>query len=360
MSLSILDFAWRLFLVAGISSSVMFAVFLIVRPWLLRSGRVFSSAAKLTALSVMALIFTSALLVLFFDQEWSARCFGLFAQEHETWGITRWVGMGWFAVAGGLLFRDVRRHQAFVKNVFKNSKLAEYELVRASGRTLSLQIRVTEQHVTPFCVGLFNPSIVIPSELFKQESKALDIIVHEYAHRLHRDGVWSALVLLVQRLCWFNPLVFVFARSYRLAIELAADQRAVKSFGLDPRHYAETLISVLQSHLGPLTSPLAVSSVLDFKQLEVRFRHLQTLESTDHAPWKLKMSLAVLFLGTGLGWQQALASMNLKGRSSNPGYCAQAQHERKIETWLLIESANLAPNKCESTLQIGSLMKRCE
>ena len=360
MSLSIMDFAWRLFLVTGISSTVMFVVFLLVRPWLSRSGKVFSTAAKLTAMSVLALMTTSAVLILFFDQEWSARCFGLFAQEHQTWGITRWVGMVWLAVAGTLLFRDARKHRSFVKAVLKSSQPADYELVRASGRTLTIPVRVTEQNITPFCVGLFNPVIVIPSPLFCQESRALDIIVHEHAHRLHRDGLWSALVLLVQRLCWFNPLALAFAHSYRLAIELAADQKAVKAFGLNPRHYAETLLSVLQSHQGPLDSPLAVLSVLDFKQLEARFKHLQTLETPDRAPWKLRFSLAVLFLGAGLGWQQALASMNLKGRSVNPGYCAQARHERKIETWLLLESGIQSPNKCESSTLSGSSTKRCE
>jgi beta-lactamase regulating signal transducer with metallopeptidase domain len=360
MSLSIMDFSWRLFLVTAIFSSVMFTVFLLVRPWLLRSGKVFSAAAKLTGMSVLALISTSALLILFFDQEWSARCFGLFAQEHQTWGITRWVGMAWLTVAVTLLFRDVRKHRTFVEAVLQSSKAADYELVRASGRTLTIPVRVTEQNVTPFCVGLLNPAIVIPIELFRQESRALDIIVHEHAHRLHGDGLWSAHILLVQRLCWFNPLVFAFARSYRLAIELAADQKAVTAFGLNPRHYAETLLSVLESHQGPLGSPLAVLSVLDFKQLEARFKHLQTLETPDRAPWKLRFSIAVLFLGTGLGWQQALASMNLKDHSPSPGYCAQARYERKIETWLLLESGIQSPNKCESSLSNGSSTKRCE
>lgn len=363
--ISALDFVWRLLVIAGVSSTLIFGAFVLVRAVLQRSAFVFAVSAKTASVAFLSLLLFSALLMLGFDREWAERCFGLFTQSHESWGFTRWMALLWVTVAGLLISHDLFRHLRFMHSLPSKTRPWTYSLQSPGLPPQDIRLRVHDQNVAPFCVGLWPAQVVISSITLLDERVAAHAVAHEEAHRRHGDGFWNLAALITWRLAWFQPFAWSYHRSYRLAIELAADRRAVKEFGLDAGAYARTLLSFLElSSAGAVSSRLASMSVLDFDQLKVRFKHLRELEQTPVRPWTLRLALVLLVLSGGLGWQQALASMNLSTNLSpgiqDVGLCAQVRVERKIEDWLLIETSGKSLNSCEPASAANSLHGRCE
>lgn len=359
--ISALDFVWRLLVIAAVSSTLIFGAFVLVRAVLQKNAFIFSVSAKAAAAVFLSLLAVSALLMLGFDREWAERCFGLFAQGHDSWGFTRGMALLWIAVAGLWISHDLFRHLRFMRLLQAQTRPETYSVQKPGRPPQDIRLRVHDEALAPFCVGLWPAQVVISSVTLRDGDMAPSAVAHEESHRQHGDGFWNLAALLTLRLAWFQPFVWSYHRSYRLAIELAADRRAVEQFGLDAGAYARTLLSFLESSpAGAVPSRLASMSVLDFDQLEVRFKHLREFEQTPARPWTLRLALVLLVLSGGVGWQQALASMNLSPGIQDVGLCAQVRVERKIEDWLLIETAGKSLNSCEPATAASSPNGRCE
>jgi bla regulator protein BlaR1 len=109
----------------------------------------------------------------------------------------------------------------------------------------------------PAVVGL-RPKVVLPADFeqrFSPEQQAL-VIAHERVHAQRGDVLWNALFALLGALQWFNPLLRVAYRRFRLDQELACDARVL---GLHPharRVYADALLgSPNDSPAAPLACP---------------------------------------------------------------------------------------------------------
>jgi beta-lactamase regulating signal transducer with metallopeptidase domain len=96
----------------------------------------------------------------------------------------------------------------------------------------------------PAVVGVINARLVTPAdfaERFTVEERRL-IRAHERAHIDRRDPRANALVVLIQCLGWFNPILHLAARALRLDQELACDAAVVAQAPRSRRRYAETLL----------------------------------------------------------------------------------------------------------------------
>ena len=80
---------------------------------------------------------------------------------------------------------------------------------------------------TPFILGIIKPKIYLPSAM--DPADAAYVLAHERAHLKRKDHWWKPLGFLLLAVHWFNPLIWV---SYILLcrdIELACDERVVKT-----------------------------------------------------------------------------------------------------------------------------------
>lgn len=127
---------------------------------------------------------------------------------------------------------------------------------------------------TPFILGIIAPRICLPSGL--DPSRMEYVIAHERAHLKRRDHWWKIAGFLILSVYWFHPLCWV---SYILLcrdIELACDEKVVRSLGQESRKaYAEALLSCSVRQSGVGACPLAfgevgvkerVKNVLDYKK----------------------------------------------------------------------------------------------
>ncbi|MBQ3076837.1 MAG: M56 family metallopeptidase, partial [Clostridia bacterium] len=127
---------------------------------------------------------------------------------------------------------------------------------------------------TPFVFGLFRPRIYLP---FALEAEVIGpVLAHERAHLRRLDHWWKALGFALAAVHWFNPLIWLGYHLLCRDIELACDERVVRT--LDSGERADYSAALLACSVGGRRSvgcPLAfgevgvserVRSVLDYRR----------------------------------------------------------------------------------------------
>ncbi|MCR4840240.1 MAG: peptidoglycan DD-metalloendopeptidase family protein [Lachnospiraceae bacterium] len=94
-----------------------------------------------------------------------------------------------------------------------------------------------------FVLGIVRPRIYIPAGLTNDE--AYIILSHERAHIKRLDHLLKPAAYLIAGMHWFNPLVWVFYYFLSEDIELACDEKAIKTIGYDKKKlYSVTLLNM--------------------------------------------------------------------------------------------------------------------
>lgn len=113
--------------------------------------------------------------------------------------------------------------------------------------------RVYAAAVGPCVSGLLRPAILLPAdfrERFDRRERRL-VLAHEIAHLRSGDLFANALAALLRAVFWFNPLLYVAQRRFRLDQELACDARVLARFPEARRRYAGAM---LKAQLGGAAS----------------------------------------------------------------------------------------------------------
>ena len=83
---------------------------------------------------------------------------------------------------------------------------------------------------TPMLFGFAAPRILLPNDFERQFTTIQQsmILEHEYVHYQHRDHLWNLLALALALTFWFNPLVWIALRAFRINQELACDATVLR------------------------------------------------------------------------------------------------------------------------------------
>jgi len=110
---------------------------------------------------------------------------------------------------------------------------------------------------TPMLFGLFAPRILLPASftrLFCPLQQQL-VLEHENTHRRHGDHIWNALALVILTVFWFNPLVWLALRSFRINQELACDNQVLRQKSPQEKLlYAKALVACAEQNSSYLTT----------------------------------------------------------------------------------------------------------
>ena len=125
---------------------------------------------------------------------------------------------------------------------------------------------------SPAVYGIFGPKIVIPDSY---EDKDLEYIVrHEKTHIMRLDNLWRILGFITACVHWFNPLSWIFLKTFLNDLELACDEMAVAGYETEERkEYARTLLecsqskSMLVSAFGGAKVRTRIENVLSYKKM---------------------------------------------------------------------------------------------
>ena len=122
--------------------------------------------------------------------------------------------------------------------------IISYLLLKHRVRTatrLSGNLRQSECVTTPFVLGLLRPTVYLPYGL--TEPQLTHILAHEQTHIRRGDHLTKAFGFLILSLHWFNPLVWLADLLLCRDIEVACDEKVIKTMTLEERQsYSATLL----------------------------------------------------------------------------------------------------------------------
>jgi beta-lactamase regulating signal transducer with metallopeptidase domain len=116
-------------------------------------------------------------------------------------------------------------------------------------------VKAASAKVGPAVVGLISPRILLPADFATRFSpmQRRVVLAHEAVHLGRGDTRINACVLLLQCLCWFNPVAHLAARAMRLDQELSCDALVMSRFPKARRSYAEAM---LKSQVDAIALPI--------------------------------------------------------------------------------------------------------
>ncbi|WP_421132792.1 M56 family metallopeptidase [Alteromonas sp. A079] len=103
----------------------------------------------------------------------------------------------------------------------------------------------SQRATTPMLYGFITPKILLPLHFtsFYNHQQQRMIIEHEIIHARQGDHIWNGIALLITTACWFNPIVWLALKSFRIHQELACDSRVLHNKSNDERlSYAKALV----------------------------------------------------------------------------------------------------------------------
>lgn len=139
---------------------------------------------------------------------------------------------------------------------------------------LKEDIYLSDKVDSPAVYGIFGHRIVIPASLAETDLKY--IVGHERTHVRRHDNLWRLLGFITAALHWFNPLSWIFLKTFLSDLELACDETAVSGYDAEERKdYARALLNASQSRnlfvsaFGGAKVRTRIENVLSYKKITV-------------------------------------------------------------------------------------------
>lgn len=137
-----------------------------------------------------------------------------------------------------------------------------------------------------FILGLVCPKIYVPSHLSKVE--LANVIKHERAHLSRHDNWWKPLGFLLLSVYWFNPIIWVAYIMFCKDVELACDEKVVKTMDVaEVKEYSNTLLEC------SISRKLIVAAPLAFGGLAVKSRIKSVINYKKPTFWVIILSIAI-------------------------------------------------------------------
>ena len=113
---------------------------------------------------------------------------------------------------------------------------------------------------SPFILGVVKPHIYLPSGL--DEVQRQNVLSHERAHLARRDHWWKPLGFALLAVYWFNPVLWLAYALLCRDIELACDERVIRTMDESAvKTYSTVLLACSMPRKAVITCPLAFGEV---------------------------------------------------------------------------------------------------
>lgn len=104
-------------------------------------------------------------------------------------------------------------------------------------------IYISDTIQTPFVFGILHPRIYLPTSF--QDLDVSKILLHEQMHIHMKDHILRPFGIILACIHWFNPLIWISYHFFIQDIEMACDERVIRSLSKNERAaYSNTLLIV--------------------------------------------------------------------------------------------------------------------
>lgn len=271
---------WKVLLSLSLSASLLFVLFLCVRPLIKdKLGRRFQYYLLLIILLRFFLPFTPSVSITgnIFNLVQSTSAYQSFFGEGEEASNTVILGdnvkignnvtLGnnrgilstyafylWLIVSSVLLIRKVTKYQSFFKYIKSTwipiddpdmlnilSHICEAKKIRKN-----MELYSSSLIASPLLLGIRKNYIVLPNETLT-ENQLYYILIHETTHYQYKDMLYKWFMQLITCIHWFNPLIYYLEKLVNSECEFACDEWVIRDFTKEEAYeYGSTLIHMLQ------------------------------------------------------------------------------------------------------------------
>ena len=180
---------------------------------------------------------------------------------------------------------------------------------------ISRKIRLffSEKLVGPFTTGFLKPVIYFPiamlSHLSMEQAEA--ILLHELAHIKRNDYLINIIQKLIETILFFNPVVWLLARSLKSEREYCCDD-LVLHLTSDVGLYARALLSLEENRIDYNNLAMAADGARKHSLLN-RIKRLKVMEHVNSNPkHKLIAIVGLVAIGLSLAWAIPADSVQVK------------------------------------------------
>ncbi len=185
----------------------------------------------------------------------------------------------------------------------------------------------------PITWGTIRPSLLMPTDALNWNRAQLDAALrHELGHVRHLDAAKRLFAQIVCAIHWFNPLVWLAAKSWRTAQELACDDLVLRA-GSNAEGYAMQLLQAAKS-LGSSTSlPSFALAMAKPSTLETRLTSIVD-ESRNRRP--LSRAMKISGAASGLLMLTLCAAMQLRAADkSQPKPTDATSKDPRVQVYIM-------------------------
>ncbi len=206
------------------------------------------------------------------------------------------LGIIWLVGAGGMLGLGIVSYIRLVRRVRRDAvaqscpQISEYTARR-------LTVCKCRGLSSPFIMGIFRPSLVLP-EVELTEEQLRNIIMHETTHLNRNDILYKWFAFGVRCIHWFNPFAYYVSRQINAECEISCDLSVVEHMSSEQEmEYVNTIISLLSQGRGK-TIPLTTGMTGNKKILKRRFTMIKNKKPAKRLVSVLSALIALILLGT--------------------------------------------------------------
>ena len=175
-----------------------------------------------------------------------------------------------------------------------------------------VEIFLNEKIHTPFSYYRWGRLItMLPTELIHHPAEFKAAMLHEFQHHRQGDTFWAYPLIMLKKLCFFNPFIHLFVELLHETQEFSCDEAVVSETKVPLASYIGCLILVAQTSVNVLTEPGCATGFCFSRQQNILKRRIEKMNTNTVVPLKsLSVKLIALSL-VGLLSFTTWASRNL-------------------------------------------------
>jgi len=153
---------------------------------------------------------------------------------------------------------------------------------------------------TPSLYGLIKPKLLIPYEIINNlsEDERRYVFLHELAHLKRKDNLINWIMVLVQALHWFNPIVWYAFSKMREDCEVACDAYVLSRLNpMEHKKYGETIINLINTISKPYWSSVTTGMANNKSSLKKRIKMVTMFKKNS---WKWSIIAIVIIVAVGI------------------------------------------------------------
>ncbi|MEG2915598.1 MAG: M56 family metallopeptidase, partial [Oscillospiraceae bacterium] len=167
----------------------------------------------------------------------------------------------------------------------------------------NIQIITQDYIKSPSLIGLIKPKILLPQYTSTMSEENLSyILFHELAHFKRKDMLINYILLTLQAIHWFNPLIWLIFKLIREDMELLNDSYVLNHIGNEnSKNYARSLVETLGLSHNVSIIPKLICMVDNKKNVARRISMIKLGETfKKHKIILAVCCLAIIFVVSGL------------------------------------------------------------